>query len=207
MAKTPIQSSKKKCNFDYCSHFSKGEVILSLTENPERCGVIVKGRAHISTVDESGAYTVLEYLSEGSSFSMSYTLLPKNVSCFVTADTDCTVRFINTAKVLGGCSGNCGHHEAVMKDLCLMSAEHARAQSARIDVLSRRSLREKLLAYLTQQEDEQGKTEITIPLSLTALAEYLCVDRSAMMREIGKMNSEGIIASRGRTFALTHRPA
>ena len=206
MVKSSIHHDKKKCDFDYLSTYRKDEVILAMTENTGRCGILTKGRAHISAVDEAGTDNILEYLSEGSSFSEYYTLLPENQTGYVIADTDCTVRFINMARVLGGCSGGCGHHEEVMKDLVLMSASHSREQSVRMNILSRRSLREKLMAYLSfQQMYVAGMDEITIPLSLSALAEYLCVDRSAMMREIKRMNDDGLICSQGRKFTILEK--
>jgi DNA-binding MarR family transcriptional regulator len=87
-----------------------------------------------------------------------------------------------------------------------MSASHSREQSVRMNILSRRSLREKLMAYLSfQQMYVAGMDEITIPLSLAALAEYLCVDRSAMMREIKRMNDDGLICSQGRKFTILEK--
>ena len=203
MIKSSIVFDKKKCDYSYRARFSKGEIILSMSESTGRCGMIAKGRAHISAVDESGTDNILEYLGEGDSFSDYYTLLPKDTTGYVIADTDVTVRFINMVKVLGGCSGNCTHHEEMMKDLVLMSASYSRKQSVRMNLLSRRTVREKLLAYLAfQQEREAGMEDITIPLSLAALAEYLCVDRCAMMREIKRMNEDGLIRSQGRKFTI-----
>ena len=203
MPRPTISFDKKKCDYDYKMRFSKGEVILSMAENTGRCGTLLKGRAHISAVAESGSDMVLEYLQEGGSFSEYFTSLPKNLTGYVIADTDCTVRFINMAKVLGGCSGGCERHQEVMKDLVLMSMSHSRDQSVRMNILSRRTLREKLMAYLAFQPQNAAEMEdITIPLSLAALAEYLCVDRCALMREIRKMNDEGLIASHGRTFTV-----
>ena len=70
------------------------------------------------------------------------------------------------------------------------------------DILSKRSLRQKLLAYFDTLRKESGSNTFTLPMSLSSLADYLCVDRSAMMREIKQLREEGFLASDKRTFTL-----
>ena len=72
----------------------------------------------------------------------------------------------------------------------------------RIDVLSRRSIREKLLCYFRQMTEISGEDSFTLPFSLSTLADYIATDRSAMMREIKRLKEEGIVSSNGRKFTL-----
>jgi CRP-like cAMP-binding protein len=71
-----------------------------------------------------------------------------------------------------------------------------------VDVLSRRSIREKLLCYFRQLADEAGSDTFTLPFSLSTLADYIATDRSAMMRELKRLREEGVIRSDGRKFTL-----
>jgi CRP-like cAMP-binding protein len=71
-----------------------------------------------------------------------------------------------------------------------------------VDVLSRRSIREKLLCYFRQLADKNGGKTFQLPFSLSTLADYIATDRSAMMRELKKLKEEEIIASDGRKFTL-----
>ena len=81
-------------------------------------------------------------------------------------------------------------------------ADKAQALSERIDVLSRRSIREKLLCYFRQLAQQAGSRTFTLPFSLSTLADYIATDRSAMMRELKRLREEGVVRSEGRRFTL-----
>ena len=100
------------------------------------------------------------------------------------------------------CAKVCPHHTRLLENLFLLSAEKNRQLSVYTDILSKRSLRQKLLAYFDTLRKEAGSNTFTLPMSLSSLAEYLCVDRSAMMREIKSLREEGFLASDKRTFTL-----
>ena len=81
-------------------------------------------------------------------------------------------------------------------------SDKAQALSERVDVLSRRSIREKLLCYFRQLADQTGSESFLLPFSLSTLADYIATDRSAMMREMKRMKEEGILRSEGRRITL-----
>ena len=85
--------------------------------------------------------------------------------------------------------------------LRLMS-DKSQALSERVDVLSRRSIREKLLCYFRQLAGKAGNDTFTLPFSLSVLADYIATDRSAMMRELKRLREEGTVESDGRKFTL-----
>ena len=78
-------------------------------------------------------------------------------------------------------------------------AEHARRLSRRVEVLSRRSIREKLQCYFRICRLEAGTEVFTLPFTFSALADYISTDRSAMMRELKKMKEEGLVRVDGRS--------
>ena len=81
-------------------------------------------------------------------------------------------------------------------------AEQARRLSRRVEVLSQRSIRDKLLCYFHILRLESGGDAVTLPFSLSTLADYISTDRSAMMRELKRMRQEGLVAVEGRRVAL-----
>ena len=83
--------------------------------------------------------------------------------------------------------------------------EKAQGLSRRVDVLSRRSIRDKLLCYFRQLADQTGSDRFTLPFSLSTLADYIATDRSAMMRELKRLRTEGVIRSSGREVTLLTR--
>ena len=85
-----------------------------------------------------------------------------------------------------------------MKDL----AEKTIMFHQRIEVTSKRSTREKLLAYLTQQAKKTGKSSFDIPFDRQELADYLEVERSGLSAELGKLKNEGILVGISSGAAL-----
>lgn len=193
------------CALQFSAVFQKGQTILSFGDHTGRSGILDKGEAHISCLDKEGNETILEILREGDTFS-EYCMAPSGEEEYsVIADDLCEVTFVNMAKAMAGCSNVCGNHIELMKNLLLMTSRSAKSLSMHVNVLSQRSLREKILTYLKYQELSFGESEsFEIPMSLVALANYLSVDRSAMMREIKKMNQDGLIISDGRKFMIRH---
>ena len=74
--------------------------------------------------------------------------------------------------------------------------------SERVEVLSRRSIREKLLCYFDQLARREKSETVTLPFSLSALAEYISADRSAMMRELKKLKEEGVVQTENRRVTI-----
>ena len=202
MAITKVDEKKETCVSQMTVHFEKGQTILTMGDNNGRVGVLESGEAHVSAIDENGTESVLEVLYKDDCFG-EYLMMPTVSQYFyVIADSDCTVNFINFKHVLGSCRINCENHAALVRELLLMTARRAQTLSLHTNILSQHSIREKLLMYLKCQADLMGPGPITIPMSLSKLSEYLAVDRTAMMREIRKMNDERILKSSGREFEL-----
>ena len=84
----------------------------------------------------------------------------------------------------------------------LAFSDKAQALSERVDVLSRRSIREKLLCYFNQLAEKEGSRTFQLPFSLSMLADYIATDRSAMMRELKRLKEEGVLRSEGRRITL-----
>ena len=83
--------------------------------------------------------------------------------------------------------------------------QQAQALSERVDVLSRRSIRDKLLCYFHQQAERNHGTSFTLPFSFSVLADYIATDRSAMMRELRHLKEEGLVQTEGRRVTLPGR--
>ncbi len=195
-------SHHDSCISQMTVNFEKGQTILTMGDNNGRVGILLSGAAHVSAIDENGTEVVLEILSKDDCFG-EYIMMPSVSQYFVViADTDCRVNFINFKNVLFNCRNNCENHANLVRELLLMTARRAQTLSIHTSILSQRSIRDKLLMYLKVQEDLMGPGPFTIGMSLKQLSEYLSVDRAAMMREIKKLNDEGVIASSGREFEL-----
>lgn len=100
------------------------------------------------------------------------------------------------------CENACKFHSQLVSNLLQMIAMRASQQANRIYVLSRNSTRKKIMAYLNSQVGEEHNKSFTLRMSYTTLAEYLSVDRSAMMRELKNLADEGIIERDGKKLRI-----
>ena len=182
--------------------YEAGERIAVLSGKLEKLGIVISGSAHLELSDIDGSVTRVEEYRAGSVFGELFFLPREESYCSVEADADCRVMFMDWERVVHPCAKVCPHHTRLLENLFLLSAEKNRQLSVYTDILSKRSLRQKLLAYFDTLRKESGSNTFTLPMSLSSLAEYLCVDRSAMMREIKQLREEGFLASDKRTFTL-----
>ena len=166
-------------------------------------GVVERGEAAMIRIDEEGVATVMEELGPGSVFGRNLAFVGSaGDSLEVVCRTPCDVLFIDYPHILQRCEKACTHHSLLVQNMLQLMADKARALSERIDVLSRRSIREKLLCCFRQMAGRAGGNSFTLPFSLSVLADYIATDRSAMMRELKRLREEQVIRSEGRRFTL-----
>ena len=120
----------------------------------------------------------------------------------VVCRTACDVVFIDYPHILKRCERACTHHSLLVQNMLRLISDKAQALSERVDVLSRRSIREKLLCYFNQLAEKEGSRTFQLPFSLSMLADYIATDRSAMMRELKRLKEEGVLRSEGRRITL-----
>ena len=171
--------------------------------NQNAVGIIERGAASLLRIDADGVATVLEELHAGGVFGKDLAFAgSREDSLEVVCRTACDVLFIDYPHILKRCENACYHHSLLVQNMLRLMADKAQSLSERVDVLSRRSIREKLLCYFRQQSEKEGANTFTLPFSLSTLADYIATDRSAMMRELKRLREEGTVSSDGRRFTL-----
>ena len=120
----------------------------------------------------------------------------------VLAIEDSTVIFFDIKRIITVCSNACRFHSMVVQNLFFAIAEKNRRLVQKLDCMSRRTTREKLIAYLSEEAKRQGSGSFSIPFNRQQLADYLSVDRSAMSNELCKMRDEGLIEFERNQFML-----
>lgn len=182
--------------------FQNGETIMEYSCSMKKIGLIQEGRAVLYCCDEDGNEYVIDELNQDSVFGEPF-LLPSDAQhYYVCAATQTKVLFIDYEHVIKRCENACHHHSQMVSNLLQMIALRSRQQTDRIYMLSRSSTRKKLMAYLHSLATEKGTKKYKIPMSYTALAQYLSVDRSAMMREIKNLMEMGVLRREGRNVEL-----
>ena len=182
--------------------FRPGELVYDFSEGRNMVGVLTKGAAVIERIDHQGSRTILERLEEGGVFGEM--LMFENVSgdyITVVAEKPCHVWLMAAEQVTKRCEKACTHHTRVVENMFRLAAEKATSLYERVEVLSRRSIRDKLLCYFSLLAAKSGG-EFQLPFSLSALADYISTDRSAMMRELKKMRDGGEVRIEGRKVTI-----
>ena len=188
-----VQKSFRSDDLIYDFSFPKNDAV----------GIVERGCAALIRIDEEGVATVMEELGPGGVFGRTLAFAGSSGdSLQVVCRTPCDVLFIDYPHILKRCENACNHHSVLVQNMLRLMSDKAQALSQRVDVLSRRSIREKLLCYFRQLSEQAGSNTFTLPFSLSTLADYIATDRSAMMRELKRLREEGTIRSDGRQFTL-----
>ena len=182
--------------------FQNGETIMEYSSSMKKIGLIQEGRAVLYCCDEDGNEYVIDELNKDSVFGEPFLLPSDSQHYYVCATTVTKVLFIDYEHVIKRCENACHHHSQMVSNLLQMTALQSRQQMNRIYVLSRSTTREKILAYLNSLSAETHSQDLRLPMSYTALAQYLSVDRSAMTRELKFLEKEGVLKKEGRNIHL-----
>ena len=188
-------------------NFRPEEVVYEFDARGGIIGILTEGTAVLERIDENGSRTILEHLGTGSVFGEM--LMFANVAgdhIAVVCEKACQVWFMRGDQLTKRCEKACDHHSRMVENMFHLVAEKATTLSERVEILSRRSIREKLMCYFGMQAAKTNTNRFLLPFSLSALADYISTDRSAMMRELKKMREEGLVEIVGRKVIL-HRPA
>ena len=183
--------------------YGKGEYVLQQGEYLDDIAVLTEGSLHIQNDDYWGNRSILGRISIGEIFGEAYAFSREEpLMNDVVAIEDSTVMFINAKKVISTCSSACRFHTLVVQNLFSVLSEKNKKLVQKLGHIGKRSTREKLISYLSQESKRQKSAEITIPFNRQQLADFLSVDRSAMSNELCKMRDEGLLTVRKNVFRL-----
>ena len=183
--------------------YKKNETIVAEESAAKNIGIVLSGSVQIIQVDYYGNRSIVSTAEPSEVFGEAFACAQvKSIPVNIIADEDSQIMFVDCMRVLGACSNACEFHRQMiynlMKDLSMKNIMFHQ----KISVTSKRSTREKLMAYLLLQAKKNGSDSFDIPYDRQELADYLEVDRSGLSAEIGKMRKEGIIETRKNHFEL-----
>lgn len=187
--------------------FQKGTRIYQAGEIVSCLGLILSGKVSIESIDLWGNNSVLDLAGPGSIFAETYACIPREpLMVDVVAAESCEILFLNTQRLLTTCNSSCSHHSRLIRNLLSISARKNLTLSRRMFHTSSKSIRGRLLSYLSFQAARQGSRQFSIPFNRQQLADYLNVDRSALSNELGKMRREGLLDTDRNWFCLKAFP-
>lgn len=184
-------------------NFEKGAFISMDGESVKNIGVVLAGHAQVIKEDVFGNRAVLNDLRPGGVFGEAFVCGGSFAQTVTVQAVEATsVLFLPFDRVMTICPSVCSFHNTLVRNMVTMLAQKNRMLLERLEVATKHTLREKVLTYLSQLVQEQGAATVTSPLGRVDLADYLGVDRSALTRELNRMQAEGLLAFFKNTYTL-----
>ena len=183
--------------------YKKGEYILREGEHISDIFILVEGKIHIQKDDYWGNRSILSVISVGEMFGEGYAA-PESGALLndVVAVEDSSVIIFDVKRILTTCSSACRFHNMIVQNMFFAISDKNRRLVQKLGHMSGRTTRAKLISYLSEEAKRQGSSSFTVPFNRQQLADYLCVDRSAMSNELCKMRDEGMIRFEKSRFEL-----
>ena len=180
--------------------FKKDRTIVTNIINIKMIGIILEGTANMEKYDYNGNRSIIEKLEKNSVFGEVFSRLGSDIS--VIATSDCEVLFIEYEHLIKRCKKGCIYHSILTNNVLQLLSKKIVDLNKRLEILSKRTIRDKLLSYFELLANNNPKRSFNLPFTYTDLADYLSIDRSAMMREIKNLKEEGFIETNGKKITL-----
>ena len=186
--------------------YRKGEMIFCAGEDAKMMGMVAAGSVEIVHDDFWGNRQIMGTAHVGELFGESYACMPESVFLVsARAAEDCEILFMEVGRILTTCSPACEFHSRLIHNLLYVLASKNLRLTQKIEHMGQRSIREKVMAYLSFQAEMYHKETFEIPFNRQQLADYLAVDRSALSAELSRMQKEGLIQYEKNRFTIQGR--
>jgi CRP-like cAMP-binding protein len=183
----------------------KGDALMRTGEHADRIGILLSGSLSVSAYDLEGRRTIIKRIGPTEIVAAAQSLSgAEAMSVDVEADEDSDVLLLKAVRIVTPCENACAFHARLVRNLMKTLAAKTIELNRKIEILSHRSTQDRLMAYLRSVAQQKGSAEFDIPFDRQQLADYLCVERSALSAEISRLSKLGLITSRKSHFTL-HR--
>ena len=184
-------------------HLAKGEPLFRTGDKSDRFGVVLSGSLAVSSYDTNGRRTLIKLINAPEAVAAAQALSGADaMSVDVEANEDVEVLLLKAVRIVTPCENACAFHIRIVRNIMRALAVKTLELNRKIDILSHRATADRLMAYLYAVSKENGSREFTIPLDRQGLADYLCVERSALSDGISRLCRAGVISSRKSHFKL-----
>lgn len=181
--------------------FGKNEIIINEGDSIDFVGTVLEGDLKIIKPNYDGNEVIINTVSEGDIFAEVFACAEVYRSpVSIVSATDSRVLFFDYRKIITTCSSSCIFHQQLVANMLKVVANKSLYLNRKIDIISRKSLRDKILTYF--QYESMGKKSFSISMNREELANFLCADRSALSNELSKMKKDGLIEYSKNTFEL-----
>ena len=203
--KTQELSSMLGCLRGVIKKYDKGETVISEGDKLNKFGLLIEGKLQVVQYDYLGNKSVISVIEPKQIFGEAFAYVNKNSSLDVEAIEKSKVLFLDSDKLSTPCEHCCTFHKQLVKNLLFIISNKNVNLTQKIECMSKRTTKEKLLTFLSLESIKNNSKEFTILLDRQALADYLGVERSAMSAELSKLKNEGILEYNKNWFKLLQK--
>lgn len=185
--------------------YQKEECLMLQGSKPEKIGILLEGTATIQQEDLSGKNAILSELAPGDSFGEAFVYAQTpSLPVSVWAHTRLKVLYLDYHKMISPCASACAFHTKLIANMLGVMAQKLIFMNAKMQIMQKTSIGEKLLALFELYSEQQGRRRVQLPFNRNGLAEYLSVNRSAMSRELSRLQQQGLISAEGNHITLLY---
>ena len=180
----------------------KGKIVLLAGDKPEFTGIVLSGMLHITRDDYEGNRAIIASITPGKLFAEALCCAGVSESpVTVVAAEDSIIMKLGSERMLKTCPNSCAFHKKLITNMLALIANKNLFLQDRMEIISLKSIRSKVLLYLESLVSKQGRN-INVPFNREEMADYLCVERSALSHELAKMKKDGLIDYNKNKFIL-----
>ena len=192
-----------KCLSGKTNTYTKDEIIYFAGDEISKIGIILNGSILITKDDIMGNRNILTSISQSELFGETFVCSDiKYIPVTVTASQKCEILFIEFSRITQTCTSNCNFHNTLIKNMLYIISSKNILLNNKIEILSAKTTRDKLMAYFNIQIIKNKTNKFKIPFNRDALADFLNLNRSSMSRELSKMRDENIIKFNKNEFEI-----
>lgn len=184
------------------SFFQKNETIFHAGDLIHEIGILESGSVNIENIDLWGNKSILSNVGPGEIFAETYAICHEPLMVDAVAVEDSQILFLNLPLLISNENADKSWYPKLLTNILMLSVQKNLILSNRIFCTSAKTIRSRLLTYLSMVSFKAGSTTFQIPFDRQQLADYLNVDRSALSKELGKMRDEGILEFHKNKFTL-----
>lgn len=181
--------------------FPKGDFIFLAGQSAPAVGILTAGKAQVIRENRQGDAMIVGTLEAGDIFGETYACMKlPAMPVSVAALTKCEVLLLDVGRLVHTCPSACAFHQRLIANLLRILAQKNMRLNQKMSYITHKTIRSRLEAYFEDRMQQSGSTAFTVPFSRQSLADYLCIDRSALSRELSHMKEDGLIDYDGSRF-------
>lgn len=199
-----IKNFRENCNKIQIKKISKGETVTSYIEKRNQICIILSGEVDLIRYDVNGNKTIIGRFNENDVFGEVFYPANTNNELFAVAKKNSEILYFTYDTLFAKCECNCSFHKELINNLSELFLDEIIRLNLRVELLTKRNTRDKLLSYFDILSKSSMRKTFTLPYNYTDLADFLSVDRSAMMRELKLLIDEGFVEKNGSKITLLY---